>query len=65
MEYFVAVEVGYTLEELFGDGFDFGGSVLDFHFEEACEVVVHILEDEEGGAPEEVAFVGTADDDFL
>ena len=58
------VEVIYSLEQLSKDGLDFGERKVDTFAEEAGEVVLHVLEDEEGGAPEEVALIRAGKDDF-
>ena len=65
MEYLIPVEVGDSLDELFEDAFDLWQCELASHFEESCEVVVHILEDEEGGPALKVAFVGSGEYDLL
>lgn len=50
MQYFIAVEIGDSFDELFQKAFDFRKCEFDFVFEETCEIVFHILEDEEGGS---------------
>jgi hypothetical protein len=65
VEDLVGVEVGDSVDELLEDALDFGDIEPAFDFEESCEVVVHILEDEEGGAFIQIAFVGAGENDFL
>ena len=65
MKDFIAMKIGDSFYELLYDAFYFRECIFYFLFEESCEIVVHVFEDEEGRAPEEVAFVGFGDDDFL
>ena len=59
MKNFVAMQIGNSLYDLSEDALDLGEAELDFRLEEACKVMVHILEDKKGGSSLCVASVGS------
>ena len=59
------MEIADSFQKLLDYALDLWDSKLVFGLEEACKVVVHVLEDKESGSPEKITFVGLRQNDFF